>query len=71
MRLIGEAGREIGVAVANLCNVINPDRVIIGGDLSGAGDLITETKIDLRMHSWFSRAIVQEIEAFKDACTEA
>ena len=41
-RLIGEAGREIGVAVANLCNVINPDRVIVGGDMSAAGELITE-----------------------------
>jgi glucokinase-like ROK family protein len=42
VRLLGEAGREIGVAVANLCNVINPDRVIVGGDMSAAGDLITE-----------------------------
>jgi glucokinase-like ROK family protein len=41
-RLIEEAGREIGIAVANLCNLINPDRVIVGGDLSGAGELITE-----------------------------
>jgi glucokinase-like ROK family protein len=42
VRLISEAGRDIGVAVANLCNVINPDRVIVGGDMSAAGDLITE-----------------------------
>jgi predicted NBD/HSP70 family sugar kinase len=41
-RLIEEAGREIGIAVANLCNLINPDRVIVGGDLSGAGEQITE-----------------------------
>ena len=42
VRLIAEAGREIGVATANLCNLINPERVIIGGDLSAAGELITE-----------------------------
>jgi glucokinase-like ROK family protein len=42
VRLIGEAGREVGIAVANLCNVINPERVIVGGDMSAAGDLITE-----------------------------
>ena len=42
VRLIAEAGREIGVALAGLCNLINPDCVIIGGDLSAAGDLITE-----------------------------
>ena len=41
-RLIAEAGREIGVALAGLCNLINPDCVIIGGDLSAAGELITE-----------------------------
>jgi glucokinase-like ROK family protein len=41
-RLVAEAGREIGVALAGLCNLINPDCVIIGGDLSAAGDLITE-----------------------------
>jgi glucokinase-like ROK family protein len=42
VRLIAEAGRAIGVAVANLCNLINPERVIVGGDLSAAGELITE-----------------------------
>jgi predicted NBD/HSP70 family sugar kinase len=39
-RVIAEAGRSIGVALANLCNVINPERVIIGGDLSAAGDVL-------------------------------
>src|SRR5215218_6604250 len=41
-RLIAEAGREIGVAAAGLCNLINPDCVIVGGDLSAAGEVITE-----------------------------
>jgi predicted NBD/HSP70 family sugar kinase len=41
-RLIAEAGSEIGHAVANLCNLINPDRVIIGGELSAAGETVTE-----------------------------
>ena len=41
-RLIAEAGREIGFALAGLCNLINPDSVIIGGDLSAAGELITD-----------------------------
>jgi predicted NBD/HSP70 family sugar kinase len=39
-RVIAEAGRSIGVALGNLCNVINPERVIIGGDLSAAGDVL-------------------------------
>jgi glucokinase-like ROK family protein len=41
-RLIAEAGHEIGVALAGLCNLLNPDCVIIGGDLSAAGELMTE-----------------------------
>jgi glucokinase-like ROK family protein len=45
-RLVGEAGREIGVAVAGLCNLVNPDCVIIGGDLSAAGELITQPVLE-------------------------
>jgi glucokinase-like ROK family protein len=45
-RLIAEAGREIGVALAGLCNLLNPDCVIIGGDLSAAGELITEPVLE-------------------------
>jgi predicted NBD/HSP70 family sugar kinase len=39
-RVIGDAGRYIGVAVANLCNLLNPQRVIVGGELSVAGDVL-------------------------------
>jgi len=57
VRLIGEAGREIGVAVANLCNVINPDRMIVGGDMSAAGDLITEPILEsIRRYAILSAA---------------
>jgi predicted NBD/HSP70 family sugar kinase len=39
-RVIGDAGRYIGVAVANLCNLLNPQRVIVGGELSVAGEVL-------------------------------
>jgi predicted NBD/HSP70 family sugar kinase len=39
-RLIADAGRAIGVAVANLCNILNPQSVIVGGDLAAAGDVL-------------------------------
>jgi glucokinase-like ROK family protein len=45
-RLIAEAGRQIGVALAELCNLVNPNCVIIGGDLSAAGELITEPVLE-------------------------
>jgi predicted NBD/HSP70 family sugar kinase len=41
-RAISDAGREIGIAVAGLCNLINPERVIVGGLLSRAGDLLLD-----------------------------
>jgi predicted NBD/HSP70 family sugar kinase len=41
-RVIGDAGRLIGVQVANLCNLLNPQRVIIGGSLSAAGDVLLD-----------------------------
>ena len=41
-RLIGDAGRAIGIAVANLCNLLNPECVIVGGDLSAAGEVLLD-----------------------------
>lgn len=38
--LFAEAGRRLGQAVANLVNVLDPDRVIIGGGVARAGELI-------------------------------
>jgi predicted NBD/HSP70 family sugar kinase len=39
-RVLADAGHHIGVAVANLCNIFNPDRIIIGGELAQADELI-------------------------------
>ena len=51
-RAISDAGREIGVAVAGLCNLINPERVIIGGLLSRAGDILLQPlRESIRRHA--------------------
>ncbi len=42
LRLIGDAGRALGVAVANLCNIVNPETVVIGGDMALAGDVLLD-----------------------------
>jgi predicted NBD/HSP70 family sugar kinase len=39
-RVITDAGRHIGVALANLCNLLSPQMVIIGGELALAGDVL-------------------------------
>ncbi len=40
---IRKAGRYIGVAVANLIDLFNPSRVVIGGQVAEAGDIILNT----------------------------
>jgi predicted NBD/HSP70 family sugar kinase len=40
---IKKAGRYIGVAVANLIDLFNPSRVIIGGQLAETGEIILNT----------------------------
>ena len=37
-RVINDAGRAIGRVLAELCNVLNPAAIIIGGELSSAGE---------------------------------
>ena len=39
-RAIADAGTAIGTAVATLCNLFNPQRVVVGGDLGAAGELL-------------------------------
>ena len=39
-RVIADAGRHIGVALANLCNLLSPQLVIVGGELALAGDVL-------------------------------
>jgi predicted NBD/HSP70 family sugar kinase len=41
-RVVNDAGRAVGRAVADLCNFLNPAAVIVGGDLSLAGDALLD-----------------------------
>jgi predicted NBD/HSP70 family sugar kinase len=51
-RVLADAGHEIGVALANLCNLLNPERVIVGGEMSAAGDVLLEPIVQsLRRHA--------------------
>jgi predicted NBD/HSP70 family sugar kinase len=51
-RAIADAGREIGVAIAGLCNLINPERVIVGGLLSKTGGVLLEPlRESIRRHA--------------------
>jgi predicted NBD/HSP70 family sugar kinase/biotin operon repressor len=39
-RAIGDAGRTLGVVLAGVCNVLNPELVVVGGELSAAGEVL-------------------------------
>jgi predicted NBD/HSP70 family sugar kinase len=40
LRAVADAGRHIGIAAANLCNVVDPERIVVGGQLARAGELL-------------------------------
>jgi predicted NBD/HSP70 family sugar kinase len=39
-RAIADAGGHIGRATAALCNLVNPERIVVGGSLSAAGEML-------------------------------
>lgn len=41
-RILQQAGTALGAALASLVNVLNPDRIVIGGGLAAAGALLLE-----------------------------
>lgn len=41
-RAVADAGRHLGVAVAGVVNLVNPDVVVVGGQLARVGELLLE-----------------------------
>lgn len=39
-RAIAEVGRRLGVGLANIANVFNPERIVVGGGVIAAGELL-------------------------------
>ncbi len=39
-RALADAGAAVGRVVGNVCNILNPEMVVIGGDLSATGELL-------------------------------
>lgn len=42
VRVLREAGELTGRVLANICNLLNPARIIVGGELARVGDLVLE-----------------------------
>jgi predicted NBD/HSP70 family sugar kinase len=41
-RVIGDTGRHVGVALANLVNLLSPERIVVGGELAGAAEVLLD-----------------------------
>lgn len=51
-RLFEDAGLHLGWGLAALANVVNPDVIIVGGDMAAAGDMLFEpARVALRRHA--------------------
>jgi predicted NBD/HSP70 family sugar kinase len=61
LRVIGDAGRAVGVAAAMLCNVLNPRQIVLGGELAQAGELLLEP-IRQVLHRRTVPAAVERVE---------
>ena len=44
---LGTAGKYIGVALSYVTNILNPERIIIGGSLSQAGSFIFDPLLEM------------------------
>lgn len=52
LALMADAGRHLGRVLAGVCNAVNPDNVVIGGELVAAGAaLLDTTKAALHEHT--------------------
>jgi predicted NBD/HSP70 family sugar kinase len=63
-RAIADSGRHIGSAVASVCNILNPGRVVVGGSVGQAGELLlAEMREAVRRRAVLSAAEDVEIVA--------
>ncbi len=40
--MLADAGRHIGTAVATLCDLLNPELIVVGGELRTAGEVLLD-----------------------------
>jgi predicted NBD/HSP70 family sugar kinase len=57
--LIGEAGKQLGIGVASLLNLLNPPIVVLGGHLAAAGDLLLAPIRDTLRHRTLWKSVAE------------
>jgi predicted NBD/HSP70 family sugar kinase len=61
-RLVRDAGYAIGRVLAGVCNHTNPARIVVGGELAAAGDVLLEgIRVGIDRHALPSAAALAEL----------
>lgn len=60
-RAIADSGRHIGHAVATMCNLFNPERVVVGGSVGLARELLLEEMRDA-VRRWAIASAEEDVE---------
>lgn len=59
-RAVSDAGRSIGEAAAVLCNLVNPDTIVVGGELGAAGELLLDPMREA-IRRWALRSAANDV----------
>ena len=70
-RVLDDAGRHLGVALAGLVNLLNPEVIVLGGQLSLVGDLITDPMKRALERSAIPSAVASLVVRLSELDTEA
>ena len=63
-KILDEAGHYLGLAFANLVDVLNPEMIVLGGGVSKAGNLILRPAI-LTMKQWAQPIAVKQVRVVR------
>ena len=72
LEALNETGKWLGVGIANLINVLNPELVVLGGPISQAYDLVIpsiENEVHKRALPWQRKnCLIKPARYGEDAC---
>jgi predicted NBD/HSP70 family sugar kinase len=64
LRAVADAGEAVGLALSAVVNVLNPELVVVGGELAAAGEaLLDPIRVTIRRHSLVGAATTAKVIA--------
>lgn len=59
--IVSFAAKYLGIGIANMINILNPDKVVIGGGVAGAGDILFDPLIS-SVRKWSLKAAADAVK---------